>query len=252
MIKFFRQIRQKMLTENKFSKYLIYAIGEIVLVVTGILIAIQLNNLNEAKKLDLKTEDLKNRILQEVSANIKVTLKEIELAKEHVKGMTMLMQMIGKPIKENTQIKFDSLIIYSLKDYELYINLNILNEAKDNGEISLIKNDTLRDVLNNFIRFENSIQKFIRVANNDNNNYNVPYIYKNTNLRSQFARNDESYRNRIGYSQLEKNDYDQILMDREFENLQSFRLRYAEQMYSEHQELNGFLTYLKEFFDKEK
>lgn len=42
MIKFFRQIRQKLLNENKFSKYLIYAIGEIVLVVIGILIAIQL------------------------------------------------------------------------------------------------------------------------------------------------------------------------------------------------------------------
>ncbi len=47
MIKFFRKIRQKMLIENKFSKYLIYAIGEIILVVIGILIALQINNLNE-------------------------------------------------------------------------------------------------------------------------------------------------------------------------------------------------------------
>ncbi len=55
MIKFFRKIRQKMLTENKFSKYLIYAIGEIVLVVLGILIALQLNNLNEEKILIFNT-----------------------------------------------------------------------------------------------------------------------------------------------------------------------------------------------------
>jgi hypothetical protein len=39
MIKFFKKIRQNMLTEKKFSKYLIYAIGEIILVVIGILIA---------------------------------------------------------------------------------------------------------------------------------------------------------------------------------------------------------------------
>ncbi len=51
MIKFFRKIRQKLLSENKFSKYLIYAIGEIILVVIGILIALQINNWNEAKKL---------------------------------------------------------------------------------------------------------------------------------------------------------------------------------------------------------
>ena len=43
MIIFFKKIRQQLLTENKFSKYLLYAIGEIVLVVIGILIALQLN-----------------------------------------------------------------------------------------------------------------------------------------------------------------------------------------------------------------
>jgi len=47
MIKFFRKIRQQLLAENKFTKYLIYAIGEIVLVVIGILIALSINNWNE-------------------------------------------------------------------------------------------------------------------------------------------------------------------------------------------------------------
>ncbi|MGW9684470.1 DUF6090 family protein [Flagellimonas sp. 2504JD1-5] len=50
MIKFFRRIRQRLLSENKFSKYLLYAIGEIVLVVIGILLALQVNNWNEQRK----------------------------------------------------------------------------------------------------------------------------------------------------------------------------------------------------------
>lgn len=50
MIKFFRKIRQKLLVQNKFSKYLLYAIGEIILVVIGILIALQINNWNEDRK----------------------------------------------------------------------------------------------------------------------------------------------------------------------------------------------------------
>lgn len=50
MIKFFRQIRQKTLTENKFGKYLTYAIGEIILVVIGILIALQIINLTVIKR----------------------------------------------------------------------------------------------------------------------------------------------------------------------------------------------------------
>jgi hypothetical protein len=50
MIKFFRKIRQNLLTENKFSKYILYAIGEILLVVVGILIALNINNNNELEK----------------------------------------------------------------------------------------------------------------------------------------------------------------------------------------------------------
>lgn len=60
MIKFFRSIRQRMLQENRISRYFMYAIGEIVLVVIGILIALQLNNWNAERKertLEVKTLD---------------------------------------------------------------------------------------------------------------------------------------------------------------------------------------------------
>jgi sensor domain CHASE-containing protein len=50
MIKFFRKIRQNMIKENRTSKYLLYAIGEIVLVVIGILIALSINNSNQERK----------------------------------------------------------------------------------------------------------------------------------------------------------------------------------------------------------
>ena len=52
MIKFFRKIRQNLLMENKTGKYFKYAIGEIILVVIGLLIALQINNWNEEKKLE--------------------------------------------------------------------------------------------------------------------------------------------------------------------------------------------------------
>lgn len=50
MIKFFRKIRQQLLSQNRFSKYLLYAIGEIVLVMIGILLALQVNNWNNNKQ----------------------------------------------------------------------------------------------------------------------------------------------------------------------------------------------------------
>jgi len=74
MIKFFRKIRQRLLTENKFSKYLLYAIGEIVLVVIGILIALNINNNNELKK----NENTVVAILKEIQNNLLDDIKESE------------------------------------------------------------------------------------------------------------------------------------------------------------------------------
>jgi hypothetical protein len=54
MLHFFRQIRQRLLTDNKFSKYLLYAVGEILLVVIGILVALQIDNWNEERKLNFR------------------------------------------------------------------------------------------------------------------------------------------------------------------------------------------------------
>ncbi len=69
MIKFFRKIRQKNLTENKFGKYLTYAIGEIILVVIGILIALQINNINEERKNRLKEKDALIEIFHDLESN---------------------------------------------------------------------------------------------------------------------------------------------------------------------------------------
>ena len=58
MIKFFRKIRYNLMEQNKTGKYLKYAVGEIVLVVVGILIALQINTWNETKKSNIKFNQL--------------------------------------------------------------------------------------------------------------------------------------------------------------------------------------------------
>jgi len=67
MIKFFRKIRQRLVTENKFSKYFLYAIGEILLVVIGILIALQLNNLNEDRKIEVTRQGYYHQLLEDLN-----------------------------------------------------------------------------------------------------------------------------------------------------------------------------------------
>ncbi len=72
MIKFFRHIRKRLLTENKFSKYLLYAIGEIVLVVIGILIALQINNWNEKENEQHKIKEYAVSLIQDLELDIEM------------------------------------------------------------------------------------------------------------------------------------------------------------------------------------
>ncbi|WP_400076934.1 DUF6090 family protein [Winogradskyella sp. R77965] len=74
MIKFFRKIRQSLLSENKFSKYLIYAIGEIILVFIGIAMALQFNNWNEGKK----AKEKERQVLTEIISDLEFTLIDID------------------------------------------------------------------------------------------------------------------------------------------------------------------------------
>ncbi|MFC3880063.1 DUF6090 family protein [Algoriphagus namhaensis] len=74
MIKFFRKIRQKLLSKNKVSSYVLYAVGEIVLVVIGILIALAINDWNEKRK-GLLT---KNTLLRAIEIEFTQNLEQLD------------------------------------------------------------------------------------------------------------------------------------------------------------------------------
>jgi len=93
MIKFFRRIRQQLVTENKTRKYLVYAIGEIVLVVIGILIALQLNNLNEIEKINETEYIYLNALHDEFTNNLKEVERVMEL---NAKGLAYAHALLGK------------------------------------------------------------------------------------------------------------------------------------------------------------
>jgi hypothetical protein len=77
MIKFFRKIRQNLLSKNKIGKYLLYAFGEIILVIIGILIALSLNKQNEQKQAEAKIDAIFEEIMLELENFIDKGEKEI-------------------------------------------------------------------------------------------------------------------------------------------------------------------------------
>ena len=81
MIKFFRKIRQNLLTKNKNSEYLKYAVGEIILVVIGILIALSINNWNEERNNFQKQELLTKNIIEDLKLDFKFNTCFVDIIK---------------------------------------------------------------------------------------------------------------------------------------------------------------------------
>ena len=90
MIKFFRKIRQKLLKENRVSKYLLYAFGEIILVVIGILIALQINDWNEDRKNNNTEQKLLNALQMEFESNLKILEDNIQLNDSNINNSLLL------------------------------------------------------------------------------------------------------------------------------------------------------------------
>ena len=86
MIEFFRKIRQNLVAENKFSKYLIYAVGEIILVVIGILIALSINNWNEKRKDNNLMTTYASRLIDDLGQDIS-TIKQNKTRTEKMQSL---------------------------------------------------------------------------------------------------------------------------------------------------------------------
>lgn len=132
MIKFFRRIRQKLLAENRFSKYLIYAIGEIILVVIGILIALQINIWNQQKNDEQKVLS----IFKEIQKDLLNDIQETEYIEDWwLKNDTLLYDFLKqkKPAShfKNQQKTFFSLGTSYFPFYQSNQSFEKLNDAKD-------------------------------------------------------------------------------------------------------------------------
>lgn len=149
MIKFFRKIRQNLLSEGKTTKYFKYAIGEIVLVVIGILIAISINNWNESiktqEKVDLFLTSLKSDLINDLSSISDI----IKIQEDRIKALEELISLGNNPevkeILENNNT--DELSIG--RNWTFFPLTGAYKAASGTGLIESLKNENLKkDIIN--------------------------------------------------------------------------------------------------------
>ena len=214
MLRFFRQIRQRLLTENKFSKYLLYAVGEILLVVIGILIALQVNNWNEARlereneiliARDVYLELLENRVY------LSTTQKQWAQRGEHIRALSDTL------VTENLQLgqkEFDSLLIRAIYFNSFSLKRKKLDRVLSVGRFEFSASKDLIGEMMNLASLYDSLEEAFKYNQDTWTQVVQPYLIAHYSFRNL---NLALYTNDINKSL--KISHEPLLVDPVFDNL---------------------------------
>ncbi len=155
MIKFFRKIRQQLLSEGKTGKYLKYAIGEIFLVVIGILIALQINNWNENRKQQIKLQQIYHEILADLKRERDYANFIINKFEGQRKAYTDYLESFSST-KITRKSMYRKLLELNMEGYPINSNSSIVESLQNSGEIVLLP-QSIRNRLINLRRQQNKI-----------------------------------------------------------------------------------------------
>lgn len=230
MTNLIRKIQSYFYVRQHRGNYLRYAIGEIVLVVIGILIAVQVNTWNN-HRIDRQEElELLRHLRLEFISNSAQLDSKIELRQ---KALQAAMQLIlhTDPGKGQTQeISVDSLLAYALPVYTFDPATGIMDQLITGGKLNLISNDSLRGMLSGWNGMINDLKESEQEYSDFNRTDLRPYLYESGNYRDIInirIKNrviDEAFINpefdttpQIGYSN-NPTEGSQLLASRRFEN----------------------------------
>lgn len=197
MIKFFRHIRKSLLENNQMGKYFKYAIGEILLVVIGILIALQINNWNEKRKTDIQLKSALKSVYNDMVADSVIVYQSLPLVQLRDSTIESLIQR-----SYATETNLDSLIAMMQNEFPLrwysspQYNKNTFTNLKSTGAFDILPNDikislsdyyttvesyeTLNQTLLNQYRtqLDDFVKRYNIIGRFYDSNYNNSYIYK--------------------------------------------------------------------------
>ena len=227
MIKFFRRIRYDLMEKNKTGKYFKYAIGEIILVVIGILIALQINNCNEKRKVAAE----EHLLLSNLSLSFERKLEELENKNA---GRTKNIQQINKllDIISTKELSVPDEDIYGyLGDLFIWFAVNeefsVIDMLYSSGSINTISNDLLKakliewpDKMEEMLEEQRVVQELVvKELNPLIRNY-----VSSANTFNSFMRNENPEEELINSPF--PNNIMGLLSDRQFESLISEKLIY--------------------------
>ncbi len=147
MINFFRKTRKKLADDNKPLKYMRYAIGEIVLVVIGILIALSINNWNEERKNRVLEADYYCKLLEDLNQDVIEIKKHIDINELRIKSSNKYINLLQKG--NFTQSEVLPLMIGSISKttFTFQTSMAAFEDLKFSGNLGILKDLTIKNKL---------------------------------------------------------------------------------------------------------
>lgn len=184
MISFFRNIRQRLLSQNRVTRYIAYALGEIFLVTIGILIALQVNTWNENRINQKKETGILKDLHQEFQLNKTIIDATILHHRSILIGIKEILNYMGEPKPGIEENQLDSLINLSL-DYGNYSpSQTVISELISSGKTSLISSDTLRTLIFAWVNEIENKNEGYQSLDVISENLILPYISKHGSMRN--------------------------------------------------------------------
>ena len=153
MLRFFRTLRRRLLAENRLSQYLLYAIGEIILVVIGILIAIQINSMREESRARAYEKKILKEILTSLTSERLRFESYVEDAKTSERSVGRLVEFLNEDRPVDDSVVLD---IQKLRLKNFLVHNQGAYESLKSGGLERITNDSIRLGLSNL--FENNFR----------------------------------------------------------------------------------------------
>jgi len=239
MLRFFRKMRNALIPESRFGRYFFYALGEIVLVGIGILIALQVNNWNE----NINHVNVANKQLLTLKQNIADDARQIEELDREMDTIIFYSKTLMEQLKTNIPIDNNTqyFIFYLILEHHLIPNKSGLNTFTNEGLMAYI-NEDIKNMILDYYELIEQINSREQISNAVIQSYYEPYLFDNYseifNGEIPFSHFKEVYANdpRIP----EKLDKEKLLSDKKLEILivnRLFQTRKQKELYTQSLEL---------------
>ena len=184
MLRFFRKMRQVLVPENRLGRYFLYAVGEILLVVLGILIALQISKWNDEAKLRKEEFTMLKNLEAEFHINLE-NLLNIQLNNEFVYESTLqLKKLIGKSESEIRSHNVDSMMYISILIADFQPNHFVLSHLKSTDKLELISSVKLKRLLYDWENALNSKTEAFNMWNTYYMSSLIPFLDENASIRN--------------------------------------------------------------------